>query len=74
MKVTPLLPGDVVKCYRQVIDRPPYVVVGVASQSFLARIDLAFNEVAGRDFGEQEGQTFSLEHWVDVCSQVFFAC
>lgn len=45
------------------IDRPPYAVVGVASQPFLAKIDLTFNDVEGATFGEQ---TFSMEHWVDV--------
>lgn len=58
-----MLPDDLVRCHQPITDRPPYAVVGVASQPFLAKVDLTFNNVEGENLGEQ---TFSVEHWVDV--------
>lgn len=71
MKVTPLVSSDVVECHQSKIEQPPYVVVGMASQPFLAKIDLIFNEVESGTFSSEQGQPFSLEHWVDVCVHSF---
>lgn len=64
--VTPLSPPDTVRCHQTIVDKPPFAIVGMASQPFLAKIELVFN---GVDSGNlpNEGQPFSMEHWVDVC-------
>jgi hypothetical protein len=70
MTVTPFSPPEVVKCSIREISQPPYVVVGLASQPFLARIDLIFNGLDdGTSSSDSKGQPFSLEHWVDVCTR-----
>ncbi|KAF9448329.1 hypothetical protein P691DRAFT_53677 [Macrolepiota fuliginosa MF-IS2] len=67
MKVTPLVSPDIVECRRPVVEQYPYVVVGLASEAFLAKVELVFNEI-GSDYtsGEREGQPFSIEHWVEL--------
>jgi len=65
MSVTPLSSVESVRCSKPEITCPPFIVVGLASESFLARIDLVFNN--RDDSYSLEGQSFSLEHWVDVC-------
>jgi len=65
MSVIPLSSVETFRCSKPEINRPPFIVVGLASESFLARIDLIFNNVD--DSHSPEGQPFSLEHWVDVC-------
>ncbi len=68
MNVTPLSSAETVRCSKPEINCPPFIVVGLASESFLARIDLIFNSVDDSD--NLEGQPFSLEHWVDVCDKL----
>ncbi len=72
MTVTPLSPPDTVRCHQTTVDKPPYAVVGMTSQPFLAKIELVFNGVNSRDLSD-EGQPFSMEHWVDV-RVVYFFC
>lgn len=64
MSVTPLSSVDVVRCSRPETNTPPFVIAGLASEPFLARIDLVFN--GAETSNRSEGQPFSLEHWVDL--------
>ncbi|KAG6862481.1 hypothetical protein C0995_000027 [Termitomyces sp. Mi166 len=45
--------------------RPPFVVVGNADESFLAKIELHFSGAPNSD-GELIDQTVYLEHWVEL--------
>ena len=65
MSVTPLSSVETVRCPKPEVNCPPFIVVGLASESFLARIDLIFNNID--DSHSLKGQPFSLEHWVEVC-------
>jgi hypothetical protein len=67
MLVIPLSSPEVVKCSQAETSGPPFVIVGLASEPFLTRIDLVFNGIEdGGSSNSSEGQPFSLEHWVDV--------
>ncbi|KAG6856876.1 hypothetical protein H0H87_012456 [Tephrocybe sp. NHM501043] len=44
---------------------PPFVVVGIASEPFLARVELQFGGVPGQN-GEVTEQIVHLEHWVEL--------
>lgn len=42
--------------------QPPYLVVGSANESFLARVELIFNGLPN----DQSQQTAHFEHWIEV--------
>lgn len=47
-------------------EAPPYVVVGTAKFSFLARIELSFNGIGEAESSISDAQRIVVEHWVEV--------
>lgn len=47
-------------------EAPPYVVVGTAKFSFLARIELSFNGIGEAESPISDAQQIVVEHWVEV--------
>lgn len=47
-------------------EAPPYVVVGTARFSFLARIELSFKGIGEAESPISDAQRIVVEHWVEV--------